>query len=67
MKHALVIRHAAPETLAANFTGILEGQGFRLGFLNVFDGAPAYERFDAPDLGDLRCNSGFGWPAFGKR
>ena len=62
MRHALVIRHAAPETLAANFTGILEGQGFRLGFLNVFDGAPAYERFDAPDLEDLDVILALGGP-----
>ena len=62
MKRALVIRHAAPETLAANFTGILEGQGFRLESLNIFDGAPAYDRFDPPDLRDVDLIVALGGP-----
>lgn len=53
MKRALIIRHAAPETLAGNFRGVLLDQGFELEPLNVFDSAPGYERFDAPDLADI--------------
>ena len=45
MKRALIIRHAEPETLAANFSGVLEQHGFHLEPLNVFDSAPAFARF----------------------
>ena len=51
MKNALIIRHAAPETLGANFTSILEEEGFRLEALNLFDLAPTYGSFPQPDLG----------------
>ena len=51
MKNALIIRHAAPETLGANFTSILVKEGFRLSPLNLFDLAPEYRRFPQPDLG----------------
>ena len=50
MKRALIIRHAAPETLADNFRSLLAAQGFELEALNVFESAPDYEQFDAPDL-----------------
>ena len=53
MKRALIIRHAAPETLAGNFRSVLEAQCFELEALNVFDSAPGYEQFDAPDLADV--------------
>ena len=53
MKRALIIRHAAPETLAGNYRGVLLDQGFELEPLNVFESAPGYERFDAPDLADV--------------
>ena len=53
MRRALIIRHAAPETLAGNFTSVLESQGFELQALNVFESAPGYERFDAPELTDV--------------
>ena len=53
MKRALIIRHTAPETLAGNFRSVLEEQGFELQTLNVFDSAPGYEQFDAPDLADV--------------
>ena len=48
MKRALIIRHAEPETLAANFTGVLERHGFTLEPLNVFESAPAFDRFAPP-------------------
>ncbi len=50
MKNALIIRHAAPESLGANFTSILSEQGFQLNPLNLFDLAPAYGPFPQPDL-----------------
>ena len=50
MKRALIIRHAAPETLAANFSGVLEQHGFCLEPLNVFESAPAFDRFAPPPL-----------------
>ena len=53
MKRALIVRHAVPETLAGNFRGVLLDQGFELEPLNVFESAPGYEQFDAPDLGDV--------------
>ncbi len=62
MKRALVIRHAAPETLAANFTGILEGYGFQLEFQNIFDSEPTYERFDPPDVEDVDLIVALGGP-----
>ncbi len=53
MKNALIIRHAAPETLGANFTSILEREGFRLCCLDIFDLAPDYGPFPMPDLGQV--------------
>lgn len=53
MKRALIVRHAAPETLTDNFRGTLLDQGFELQALNVFEAAPEYERFDAPNLADV--------------
>ena len=50
MKKALIIRHAAPETLGANFTSILQEEGFSLDPLEVFALAPGYDRFPEPDL-----------------
>lgn len=62
MKRALVIRHAAPETLAANFTGVLEGHGFHLEPLNVFASAPAFDRFDPPPLAQVDLIVALGGP-----
>ena len=62
MKNALIIRHAAPETLGANFTSILMEEGFRLTPLNVFDLAPKYERFPQPDLGQTDLIVALGGP-----
>ena len=53
MKRALVIRHSPSETLARNYTTILEEQGFRLDSLNLFKSAPRYDRFSASDLNDI--------------
>ena len=53
MKQALIIRHAAPETLAANYTSVLEEHDFRLEPLNVFESAPDFERFLPPELSEV--------------
>ena len=50
---ALLIRHAEPETLAANYTSALVERGFEIRSLNVFEGAPGFERFDAPPLDEV--------------
>jgi GMP synthase (glutamine-hydrolysing) len=50
MKRALIIRHAEPETLAANFAGVLERHDFELIPLNVFESAPEFDRFAPPPL-----------------
>ena len=50
---ALLIRHAEPETLAANYTPALVERGFEIRPLNVFEGAPGFERFDAPPLDEV--------------
>ena len=50
---ALLIRHAEPETLAANYTSALVERGFEIRSLNVFEDAPAFEKFDAPGLDEV--------------
>ena len=52
-KRALIIRHAEPETLAANYTSALVERGFELRALNVFAGAPGFEHFDALPLDEV--------------
>ena len=52
-KRALIIRHAEPETLAANYTSALVERGLELRALNVFEGAPGFEHFDAPPLDEV--------------
>ncbi len=53
MKRALIIRHAEPESLAANYRPVLEKQGFQLVGLNVFESAPAYDSFSPPDPSEI--------------
>jgi GMP synthase (glutamine-hydrolysing) len=50
MKRALIVRHSPPETLGANYTQVLESAGFGLEHCNLFDQAPRYDRFAAPDI-----------------
>lgn len=61
-KKALIIRHAAPETLAGNYTSVLEGLGFELVALNVFESDPDFDAFDAPPVGDLDLIVAVGGP-----
>ena len=62
MKRALIIRHAAAESLAANYRSCLEAHGFHLVPLNVFELAPRYDRFSPPDLADIRLILVLGGP-----
>ena len=62
MKRALIIRHAEPETLAANFTGVLEQHGFQLEPLNVFESSPAFDRFAPPLLEQVALVVALGGP-----
>lgn len=62
MKHALVIRHAAPETLGANFTAALECSGFVLRELNLFDLAPDYAALPSLNLADFNLVISLGGP-----
>ena len=62
MKRALVIRHAEPETLAANFTGVLKEHGFQLETLNIFESSPGYHRFAPPPLEQVALIVALGGP-----
>jgi GMP synthase (glutamine-hydrolysing) len=62
MKRALVIRHAAPETLARNYTSTLEGYGFDLEPLNIFESAPDYAEFFPRKLDDVSLIITLGGP-----
>ena len=50
IKHALIIRHHAAETLAKTFTAILQDQSFELVPLDVFEAERLYDHFSPPDL-----------------
>ena len=62
MKRALVIRHAELETLASNFTSILQARGFQLESLNIYDGAPEHHTFTAPPLEEISLIIALGGP-----
>ena len=66
-KRALIIRHAEPETLAANYKSALVERGFELRALNVFEGAPGFEHFDAPPLDEVDLIIVLGGPSVGQR
>ena len=62
MKRALIIRHAAPETLGGNFASLLEDLGFQPAALNVFESAPGYDTFPAPELAEVNLIIALGGP-----
>ena len=62
MPRALVIRHSAAETLGGNFTALLEARGFQLDALNIFESAPDYDRFPAPELSQVSLIIALGGP-----
>ena len=62
MKSALIIRHAACETLAGNFQSILEGRGFTLKPADIFESHPAYDVFLPPELPEVNLIVTLGGP-----
>ena len=62
IKHALIIRHHAAETLAKNFTAILQDQGFELVPLDVFEAEPLYDQFSPPALNEIDLIISLGGP-----
>ena len=62
MKRALIIRHHEAETLGSNFREILERNAFDLIPCNIFESAPAYDRFQPPPVGDVDLIMAFGGP-----
>ena len=62
MKRALIIRHHEAETLGSNFREILERNAFDLTACNIFESAPAYDRFQPPSVGDVDLIMAFGGP-----
>ena len=61
-KLALIIRHAAPETLAENYTSVLRERGFQFHPLNIFESAPVFDKFDAPPIEDVDLIVAIGGP-----
>ena len=61
-RSAVIIQHHPIETLGGNFTGILQGAGFALTTLPVFDGAPDFVEFDAPDASETDLIVALGGP-----
>ncbi len=62
MKRALIIRHHESETMGRNFREILERHGFEFVPCNLFESAPAFDRFDAPPLDSIDLIMAFGGP-----
>ena len=62
MKRALIIRHAAPETLGASFTAVLKHSGLELQELNIFELEPEYDIFPCLKLEDFRLIISLGGP-----
>ena len=52
-RRALVIRHAAVETLGHSFTSVLKEKDIQMEELNLFDLAPRYRGFSAPAINDI--------------
>ena len=61
-KRAVVIQHIAVETLGSNFQSVLEDVGFHLTTVPVFDGAPEFLEFNAPELADVSLIISLGGP-----
>ena len=59
---ALIIQHHPAETLGSNFAGVLRAAGFALTTLPVYEGAPGFAAFDAPDLADVDLIIALGGP-----
>lgn len=59
---ALIIQHHPVETLAANFTNVLQDAGFALTTVPLFIDAPDFTAFDAPDLAAVDLIVSLGGP-----
>ena len=59
---ALIIQHHPAETLGANFAAVLRTAGFALTTVPVYEGAPGFAAFDAPDLDDVDLIIALGGP-----
>lgn len=61
-KRAVIIQHIAVETLGGNFTGVLRDAGFALTTVPLYEGAPDFPNFDAPDLSETDLIVSLGGP-----
>ena len=61
-KQAVIIQHIAVETLGGNSKNVLEGAGFELATVPLYEGAPEFRDFDAPDLADVSLVISLGGP-----
>ena len=61
-KHAVIIQHHPVETLGGNFTGVLRDAGFAFTTVPVFEGAPDFAAFNAPDLSEVDLIVSLGGP-----
>ena len=62
MKTALVIQHHRHETLGDNFRRTLAESGYGIATLDLFERAPEFDSFDAPDLGSIDLIIALGGP-----
>ena len=61
-RHAVIIQHIAVETLGGNFTALLRDAGFALTTVPLYEGAPDFTVFDAPDLSEVDLIVSLGGP-----
>ena len=61
-KRAVIIQHHPVETLAGNFTAVLQDAGFTLTVVPLFADAPDFAAFDPPDLADVDLVVSLGGP-----
>ena len=61
-KRAVVIQHHYVETLGGNFTGILRDAGFEITTAPVYEGAPDFAEFAAPDISEVDLLVSLGGP-----
>ena len=61
-KRAVVIQHHPVETLGNNFTGIFHDAGFALTTVPVYEDAPEFARFEAPDISEVDLIVALGGP-----
>ena len=61
-KRAVIIQHIAVETLGGNFTGLLADAGFTLTPVPLYQDAPDFAAFAAPDLSEVDLVVALGGP-----